>query len=98
SALGRSRIAMNAYRLNAFLPARQFDVQEHNFEFVAKDDDEARSMVEVFYRVCHPLSHGPLWRVGKEDTRNGIKAIYLDDKPETIVPLNVVISFDPETE
>jgi hypothetical protein len=80
---------MNAYRLNAWLPARQYDVQEYNFDFVAEDDDEARRMVDVFYRVCHPFSHGPLWRIGETDTRDGIKAIYLDDKDSQLVPLHI---------
>ena len=78
---------MNAYRLHAIL-----FLQEYNFDFLAESDDEARRMVDTFYKVCHPMSHGPLWRVGKEEVRNGIKAVYLDaGEPTQFVPLEIVV-------
>jgi len=78
---------MNVYRLEVIHHILQDYTRE--YDFLAADDNEARSMVEVFYKVCHPLSHGPLWRVGKEETRDGIKAVYLDEKFKMIVPLEV---------
>jgi len=78
--------AMNAYRLHAWLHTHEF-----NFTFLAEDDNEARSMVSVFYKVCQPLSHGPLFRVGREETRRGIKAVYFcEEGKEEFVPLEIV--------
>ena len=77
---------MNAYRLHAVM----IDLQEYNFDFLAEDDDEARKMIDVFYKVCHPASYGPMWRVGREETRDGIKAVYLSNKDAQFVPLEIV--------
>jgi len=76
---------MKAYRLSATLRP----MQQYEFEFLAPDDMSARFMVGIFYRVCQPLTHGPLWRVGKTDTHDGIKAVYIGGEPE-IVPLEIV--------
>ena len=83
---------MNAYRLEAtligYMDDGTMEFLEHKFDFVAGDDKEAIAMVDTFYRVCHPVTHGPLYRTGQSDTRDGLTAIYIGGEPQ-LIPLEV---------
>jgi hypothetical protein len=67
---------VNLYQLEVILQGTPMAVLKSLYEFVASDDEDARTCVGYFSRVTHPVSCGPLMCVGEKKDFQGIEAIY----------------------
>jgi hypothetical protein len=82
---------MKLYQLEVTLQATPVAMLKSLYEFVASDDEDARTCVGYFSRVCQPINCGPLMCVGEKRNFEGIEAIcrFDNESDHRVVPLEI---------